>query len=185
MKQSVKKRIFGMLWKGFAPIRRLTAPAPTVSARENVTRMSFPNELILGQVKELVREGHTVTIMVKGYSMRPFLEHCRDSVVLAPFSELKVGDVALGEIFPGKYVLHRIIGLDGDKVTLMGDGNLKGKEYCRREEVAAVVRTFIRNGVAIPADDEKWNRYARLWRKLLPVRKYLLWIYKLNLEQKS
>lgn len=185
MKKSVKKRIFGVLWKGFAPIRRLTAPTSTTGKSNGTTRVVIPNGIILGQVKELVREGHTVTIMVKGYSMRPFLEHCRDSVVLAPFSELHVGDVALAEIFPGKYVLHRIIELDGDKVTLMGDGNLKGKEYCRRGEVAAVVRTFIRNGVATDADNEKWKRYARLWGKLLPVRKYLLWIYKLNLEQKS
>lgn len=185
MKKGIKKKIFGIVWKLFAPIRRFTAPASTAVGNGSAARVVIPNEIILGQVKELVREGHTVTIMVKGYSMRPFLEHCRDSVVLAPFSELNVGDVALAEIFPGKYVLHRIIELDGDKVTLMGDGNLKGKEYCRREEVAAVVRTFIRNGVATDADNEKWKRYARLWRKLLPIRKYLLWIYKLNLEQKS
>lgn len=185
MKKSIKKKIFGIVWKLFTPIRRLTAPASQAAGNGNTARVVIPNEIILGQVKELVREGHTVTIMVKGYSMRPFLEHCRDSVVLAPFSELNVGDVALAEVFPGKYVLHRIIELDGDKVTLMGDGNLKGKEYCRREEVAAVVRTFIRNGIATDADNEKWKRYARLWRKLLPVRKYLLWIYKLNLEQKS
>ncbi|MBU3852828.1 MAG: S24/S26 family peptidase [Candidatus Paraprevotella stercoravium] len=185
MKKSIRKKIFGIVWKGFSPIRRLTAPASPASRTENTTRVVIPNEIILGQVKELVREGHTVKIMVKGYSMRPFLEHCRDSVILGPFSELKVGDVALAEIYPGKYVLHRIIALDGDQVTLMGDGNLRGKEYCRREKVAAVVRTFIRNGIATDADNEKWKRYARLWGKLLPIRKYLLWIYKLNLEQKS
>lgn len=185
MKKSIKKRIFGVLWKGFAPIRRLTAPSSPATQSSATARVVIPNEIILGQVKELVREGHTVKIMVKGYSMRPFLEHCRDSVILGPFSELNVGDVALAEIFPGKYVLHRIIALEGNKITLMGDGNLKGKEYCRREEVAAVVHTFIRNGVATDANNEKWKRYARLWRKLLPVRKYLLWIYKLNLEQKS
>lgn len=185
MKKGTKKRIFHWLWKGFAPIRTLTAPSGTGANTQEAARKVLPNDLILGQVKEFIREGHTVTIMVKGYSMRPFLEHCRDSVVLAPFTDLQVGDVALAEIHPGKYVLHRIIALDGDKVTLMGDGNLKGKEYCRRREVAAVVRTFIRNGVSVDASNPKWNRYARLWRRLLPVRKYLLWIYKLNLEQQS
>lgn len=184
MNQSLKKRIFHLFWKGFSPVRRLTAPQQKPQT-ENQNKVVIPNELILGQVKELIREGHTVTILVKGYSMRPFLEHCRDSVVLAPFTELQVGDVALAEIYPGKYVLHRIIRLDGDGVTLMGDGNIKGTEHCRRNEVAAVVRTFIRNGVAVNADNPRWKRYARLWRKLLPVRKYLLWIYKLNLEQQS
>lgn len=184
MSQNLKKRIFHVFWKGFAPVRRLTAPKQKPQ-NGNRNKVVIPNELILGEVKELVRQGHTVTIMVKGYSMRPFLEHCRDSVVLAPFSKLHVGDVALAEIWPGKYVLHRIISLEDDRVTLMGDGNIKGTEHCRRSEVAAIVRTFIRNGVAVNADNPRWNRYARLWRRLLPVRKYLLWIYKLNLEQQS
>lgn len=184
MNQSLKKRIFHAFWKGFAPVRCLTAPKHRPQTT-NQAKVVIPNKLILGQVKELVREGHTVTIMVKGYSMRPFLEHCRDSVILAPFTDLHIGDVTLAEIYPGTYVLHRIIRLDGDRVTLMGDGNIRGTEHCQRSEIAAVVRTFIRNGVAVNADNPKWIRYARWWRKLLPVRKYLLWIYKLNLEQQS
>ena len=40
-----------------------------------VRRMEVPNAVLLGQVKEAIREGHTATINVKGYSMRPFLEH--------------------------------------------------------------------------------------------------------------
>ena len=57
-----------------------------------VRRMEVPNAVLLGQVKEAIREGHTATINVKGYSMRPFLEHCRDKVRLASFTDLKVGD---------------------------------------------------------------------------------------------
>ncbi len=37
-----------------------------------VRRMEVPNAVLLGQVKEAIREGHTATINVKGYSMRPF-----------------------------------------------------------------------------------------------------------------
>ena len=36
-----------------------------------VRRMEVPNAVLLGQVKEAIREGHTVTINVKGYSV-PF-----------------------------------------------------------------------------------------------------------------
>lgn len=93
-----------------------------------VRRMEVPNAVLLGQVKEAIREGHTVTINVKGYSMRPFLEHCRDKVRLAPFTDLKVGDAVLAEISPDVYVLHRIMNIDGDTVRLMGDGNLSGME---------------------------------------------------------
>ena len=52
--------------------------------------------------------------------MRPFLEHCRDKVRLASFTDLKVGDAVLAEFSPDKYVLHRIIEIDGDVVVMMG-----------------------------------------------------------------
>ena len=65
-----------------------------MNKRENmdemaVRRMEVPNAVLLGQVKEAIREGHTATINVKGYSMRPFLEHCRDKVRLASFTDLR------------------------------------------------------------------------------------------------
>lgn len=107
-----------------------------------VRRMEVPNAVLLGQVKEAIREGHTVTINVKGYSMRPFLEHCRDKVRLAPFTDLKVGDAVLAEISPDVYVLHRIMNIDGDNVRLMGDGNLSGMEVCRKADVVGWSRTI-------------------------------------------
>ena len=34
-----------------------------------VRRMEVPNAVLLGQVKEAIREGHTATINVKGYNL--------------------------------------------------------------------------------------------------------------------
>lgn len=147
-----------------------------------VRRMEVPNAVLLGQVKEAIREGHTVTINVKGYSMRPFLEHCRDKVRLAPFTDLKVGDAVLAEFSPDVYVLHRIMNIDGDTVRLMGDGNLSGMEVCRKADVVGMVTHYIRRGKTIPASDPRLQRYVRWWRKLLPVRRYLLYIYRINLK---
>jgi len=116
-----------------------------------VRRMEVPNAVLLGQVKEAIREGHTATINVKGYSMRPFLEHCRDKVRLASFTDLKVGDAVLAEFSPDKYVLHRIIEIDGDVVVMMGDGNLRHKEICCKEDIVGIVTHYIRRGKTIPA----------------------------------
>ena len=147
-----------------------------------VRRMEVPNAVLLGQVKEAIREGHTVTINVKGYSMRPFLEHCRDKVRLASFTDLKVGDAVLAEFSPDVYVLHRIMNIDGDTVRLMGDGNLSGMEVCRKADVVGMVTHYIRRGKTIPASDPRLQRYVRWWSKLLPVRRYLLYIYRINLK---
>ena len=117
--------------------------------------------------------------------MRPFLEHQRDKVVLNNPEGAKVGDAVLAEIFPGKYFLHRIIEISPnhqdaalDRITLMGDGNIQGTELCLRKDICGIVTHYIRPGRTIPADNPKLVRRIRLWRKLLPVRRYLLFIYK-------
>lgn len=143
-----------------------------------VERKEVPNKILLGLARDMIREGHTATISVKGYSMRPFLEHQRDRVILDAPHDLKVLDAVLAETEPDHYVLHRIIDIDGDRITLMGDGNVSGTETCRRQDVAGVVTHYLRPGRTIPADDARLIRRIRLWRKLLPVRRYLLFIYK-------
>lgn len=184
MRKNIKSDIFRLFWNIFTPIRLLSQrPAAYSDVCSPKTKLKLPNNKLLPEVRNLIEEGHTVTINVKGYSMRPFLEHNRDSVVLASFEELHVGDVVLAEITRGQFVLHRIIKQDNDRIVLMGDGNIRGTEICRRKDIAAVVRTFIRNGISIDAANKKWNRYGLIWAKLLPVRRYLLWIYKLNLNK--
>ena len=56
--------------------------------------MQLPNEIIIPKVAEYVRDGHTVTLPLRGFSMRPYLEDGRDKALLtkAP-EELKIGDV--------------------------------------------------------------------------------------------
>lgn len=152
------------------------------SSQCEVRRLELPNAVLLKQVRELITEGHTATIQVKGYSMRPFLEHCRDKVMLAAADTLCPGDAVLAEIHEGVYVLHRIIALDGERLTLMGDGNVRGVERCSRKDVAAIVTHYIHPDRTIPASDPRLCRRIRLWRKLLPVRRYMLWIYKIKLK---
>ena len=121
-------------------------------------------------------------INVKGYSMRPFLESGRDKVRLSPVSTLQVGDAVLAEIRKDTYVLHRIVAIEGDGLTLMGDGNLRGVEHCRRSDVAGVVTCYVRRGRDIEASDPRLCRRVRLWRRLLPLRRYLLCVYKIQLK---
>lgn len=146
--------------------------------KQQVQSVQLPNEVLLGMAREMICQGHTVTINVKGYSMRPFLEHERDKVLLVPAGEVHVGDAVLAEIAPGTYVLHRIIKLDGEQVTLMGDGNVRGTEHCLRQNVVGVVARYIRPHRTIDASDVALNRRIRLWRRLLPIRRYLLFVYR-------
>ena len=46
------------------------------------------------------------------------------------------------------------------------------------EDVSGLVTQYIRPNRTIPADDPQLVRRIRLWRRLRPIRRYLLFIYK-------
>ncbi len=148
-----------------------------------MARKELPNDQLLPLVRQYVAGGEKVIISVKGYSMRPFLEHLRDRVTLAPWTDLAVGDAVLAEIAPGHFVLHRIIAIDGEQLTLMGDGNVRGTEHCLKSDVCGVVTEYLRpNGHVLKASDRVLQRRIRMWRRLLPIRRWLLFIYRLTVE---
>ncbi|MCR4919867.1 MAG: S24/S26 family peptidase [Prevotella sp.] len=146
--------------------------------------MEFPNHILIPELRRLLDEGHaTVTLPLRGRSMRPFLEDGRDKALLAlPESLhggcLQVGDAVLAEVMPRRYVLHRLIAIDGDALTLLGDGNLS-TEHCRRQDVVAVALGFFRKGrqTADMVTGRKWRCYSWLWMRLRPVRRYLLFAF--------
>lgn len=147
--------------------------------KENDREMVFNNAEFMPQIVSMLNEGHTVTINLKGFSMRPFLENDRDKALLKKATNPKVGDPVLAEINPGHFVLHRIVDIDGQNVTLLGDGNLS-KEHCRLENVCGSVIGFYRKGrnTLDRTDGKKWKIYSWIWMRLYPIRRYLLAIYR-------
>lgn len=129
---------------------------------------TLPNEVLLGEISALLAEGREVSFTPKGTSMLPFIRGGRDSVTLKKLAEVKVGDIVLVRLPDSRYVLHRVWSLDGDRVELMGDGNLVGREKCRLADVM---------GTAVSINGRKPTR-GRLWRTLKPFRRYLLGIYR-------
>ena len=138
----------------------------------------MPNSVMLGEVRKMIAEGHQVTIKVKGVSMLPFIVGERDSVVLSQPTDLSGGDIVLAEIGEGKYVLHRVRAIQDFHITLMGDGNLRGTEQCLRENVAGKVVKIIRRGKEVDPNCRREKFYVRLWLSLLPIRRWLLAIYR-------
>ena len=133
----------------------------------------LPNEILLAEAGALLAEGRDVELSVKGNSMLPFLHNERDSVLLRKLPQIEKGDVVLAEIAPKRYVLHRVRAIDGERLTLMGDGNLRGTESCTRSEVLGTAVEFI-----FPGGKRRKPGKARLWRALRPIRRYLLFIYR-------
>lgn len=150
----------------------------------DVRKREIPNEILLAQVKDAIEHGQTATINVKGYSMRPFLDNTRHKVTLAAPGVLRVGDAIMAEVAKGVFVLHRVIAIHGDVITLMGDGNVRGTETCMRENVIGIVTHYIYENNTVLATDKWLKKKIRLWGKLLFMRRYLLYIYKVLIKIK-
>ena len=144
--------------------------------------VSVPNEILIPRIAQFIAEGHTTTFRVKGRSMRAFLEDGRDQVVLAPFDAagLRRGDVVLAEVSPRCYVLHRIIAREGERLTLRGDGNLRGCETCRVDDVLGLAVGFVRKGRSKVdrTSGLKWRFYSALWPQNFLARRIALALYR-------
>ena len=136
-------------------------------------RKVISNDILFAAVKDLVDEGKSVTIRPKGESMLPFIRSDRDNVTLERVTRpLEVGDIVLFR-YKGKYVLHRIYSIDGDGLTIMGDGNIIGQEHCSASDVIGIVTEITKeNGHRVKPGK------ARMWRALKPLRRWLLAIYR-------
>lgn len=137
------------------------------------TRKDIPNEVLLPEIGHLLDEGKEVIITAKGNSMLPFIRSDRDKVRLVKRVEVKRGDIVLAKTLTDSFVLHRVIDSEGDILKLMGDGNIRGTEKCRREDVLGTVAAIIG-----PAGGEKIPGNGRCWMMLKPFRRYILGIYR-------
>ena len=116
--------------------------------------LRMANATLLPEVTRMIDAGHSVTLPLRGRSMRPFLEDGRDKALLVSFPR------------PPRV---------GDAVTLRGDGNLS-TEHCTTADLRALAVGFYRKGRTSPdmTSGLKWRLYSWLWMRLLPVRRYLL-----------
>lgn len=128
---------------------------------------SVANVATFSVVRDILLEGQAVKVAVKGQSMLPFFVSGA-TVSIRPItpSDFKVYNVVFADA-GNHFVIHRIIGLEGDKVTLLGDGNIVGTESMTRDKVYGVV------------DCSALSLFlARLWVALRPVRRFPLAIFR-------
>lgn len=153
-----------------------------------MNRKTVPNAELFAEVRRLLGEGCRVTILARGNSMMPFIRDGVDEVELAsPESGssgsggpvFAPGDILLCELAPGNYVLHRLLKAEEGRLTLMGDGNLRGTESCPASSaVARAVRIVRPDGRRVDCCSRVELRKARIWRRLLPFRRILLALWR-------
>ena len=132
---------------------------------------TIDNETLIGEIRSLLSEGKRVKLRAKGSSMRPFIRGNEDILVLAPSDSVSKGDVVLASINGNRYVVHRVVGINGDRLILMGDGNLRATEECFRSDVFGTVESVIRAGRVHAIGSRHERISAKAWRFILPLRR--------------
>ena len=145
--------------------------------------MVIDNDTFFADVLQVLDQGKRVTIPVKGFSMLPFIRGSKDLVVLEKAGDvLKADDIVLFHLGPmdgGRYVMHRVMSVDGDQVDIMGDGVPKNHEHVKRSQILAKAVEIIRGGKrSVDPYSPGQLRLVHIWQWLLPVRRYILFIYR-------
>ncbi len=142
-------------------------------------KVIISNEIFFGEVLRMLRDGHNVTIPVKGVSMLPFIRGDRDAVVLEPADRtrnLAPGDIVLFR-YDGRFILHRILKINADVAEIRGDGAVS-KEHCHLCDIYGRAVRILRKG-AVPVDPYSCSSRMKVWLWLhLPLRRYVLAIYR-------
>ena len=136
------------------------------------------NDVFFEPVLKMLRAGQKVTIPVKGYSMLPFIRGELDLVELEAAPQYVPGDIVLFS-YGGRYVMHRIQSVEGGVAHIMGDGVYRGMEHPPVGDIHGRAVKILRGGVKeIDPRSPKELRKAATWKKFLPVRRYLIAIYR-------
>ena len=140
--------------------------------------MVVPNEELFADVTRLLGEGRKVTINCKGLSMLPVIRCGRDQVVLEKKEGYAVGDIVLFSL-GNRYILHRIIDLQGERMTARGDGNWRGTETCPVGNIHGKAVEIVRGGRRRRNPDSRSARlFVKVWDFFLPVRRWILALYR-------
>lgn len=143
------------------------------SAPQSSDRKTIGDDNYFALVDDLLKEGREVVITPKGNSMLPFIRNGRDEVVLTRLDRpAEIGDILLAKIGE-RFIMHRVFAVEGDSITLMGDGNVYGKEYCGHSDIIGLVTEIRKAGGRIVKPGK-----GKAWRLLRPFRRYILAIYK-------
>ncbi len=108
-----------------------------------------------------------VRIQLNGYSMNPFIRGYRDYVtVVQPEGDFAAGDIVLvAEPGTGRYVMHRVWEVKGDRILTWGD-NCSGPDgWIPKDAVWGKTILIERGKKEIHPDPKKGIRWAKFWHQ--------------------
>ena len=135
----------------------------------------IPNQLFFAEVQTQIRQGKKVKIRVRGNSMLPFIRNNDEALLIPPTPEhIQKGTPVVALTDELGIVLHRIYNIEGNRITLLGDGNVNQFEHTSPDRIIATVSHYYRGKHTLKLDS--WYMYliGRLWMAAHPWRRKVL-----------
>jgi hypothetical protein len=127
---------------------------------------------------DIAETGKSVSLIISGSSMTPFLAGERDRVVFEkPGRELKAGDMVFYRRLSGQYVMHRIRFAKADGYYLIGDGQQEKERGVRKDQVLALVTAVRRKGTVLQRGSFWWDFFEKVWIRMVPLRPAMMKTY--------
>lgn len=134
-------------------------------------KLTIPNDVFFEQIQVYLSAGKSVSFFVKGHSMRPFIhEGDKVTVKAIPLADLRNGMIALAHADQG-YVLHRVVGIRADGISLAGDGNLSQIELIENSKLMGVVQKAFRGDAELPVCTSSSRMKGLIWYYVRPIRR--------------
>lgn len=133
--------------------------------------IEIPNNIFFEEVLKSLEHSESVTIPMRGKSMFPLIQEGRDAVRIKKIDtpQLNKGDLVLFQV-NGTYILHRYIGMVNKFYHMRGDGLINRGEFCKQEDIKAIVTDIINgNSQIISTHSFRWRFLSLLWLWVKPI----------------
>lgn len=127
-------------------------------------------------IERLLKEGHSIQLKPKGYSMYPLFVPGRDEAVIAPVDEkmrLKRGDVVLYRREESVLVMHRIWKCREGQFYLVGDNESWIEGPLSSGQIKGILVGIVRKGKYFSVGHPLYRIFSGLWLALRPLRPIL------------
>ena len=139
--------------------------------------MIVPCRELMPVICVALERGQRVRLTVNGSSMLPFIRN-GDVVEFEPMRSMPtLGDILLVQ-YPSadRYVVHRVVGIEGDAFFLRGDAQKHREGPFTRRDVLGKLVALYRNGRRRALDCGPWRFAGVIWTRYRPLGYWLLWL---------
>lgn len=140
--------------------------------QENINVLNMTTKELLPIMRETLESSLPFILGVTGNSMRPTLRNSGDKVELLSKKKraIKKGEIVFFERENGTCVMHRVLKVCGDILTVNGDAQ-PWTETLNVSQVVGVANRFCRKGKWVSCDGFLYKLYSGLVMHTLIVRK--------------